>query len=144
MNAARSAPLLVAENDNAVDDDGVLSSSPRGRIALGAPLLSEASVPIAACRQFHEVAGQRLFSSIVVVEQYGGAPRWRASVTLWGRPNAERRELALHLAQQLISGLGVGISTLEQRGSVTFVRRALSPAERAALGRTRLALAVAP
>ena len=132
MNAARSAPLLLAENDNALDDSGV-SSSPRARIALRSPLTREGAVPAPACRAFHEVAGQRLFSSIVAVEQYGGPPCWRASVTLWGRPNEERRELALHLAYELLSGVGIGAFAVEQRGSVTFVRRPLSARERLVL-----------
>lgn len=141
MNAARVLDVL-AENDNALDDTGVLASSPRARIALNAPLTRADQVPAAPCRKFHNVAGERLFSSIVAVEQYDGAPRWRVSVTLWGRGNAERRELALLLAQQLLSGLGAGAISVEQGPSVTMVRRALSPRERAVLAKTRLAVAV--
>jgi hypothetical protein len=143
MTAAARLLDILAENDNALDDTGVLASSPRARIALSAPLASPDAVPPPACRKFHDVGGERLLSSIVAVEQFGGAPRWRASVTIWGRPNAERREIALLLGHQLLSGLGSGEIVVEQRASVTFVRRALSSRERAVLAKSRLALAVA-
>lgn len=146
MNAARSTPVLdlLAANDNALDDSGLLSSCPRARVALSSPLASAGAVPPAACRRHHDVGGERLFSSIVAVEQFGGAPRWRVSVTTWGKPTGERRELALVLARQLLSGLGAGKYDVEQRASVTLVRRPLSPRERAVLARSRLAVAIQP
>jgi hypothetical protein len=146
MNAARSTPVLdlLAANDNAVDDDGVLTSDPRARTALSSPLTHREAIPPAACRRHHDVSGERLFSSIVCVEQFDGAPRWRVSVTLWGRPTNERRDLAMMLARQVLSGLGTGAFTVEQRASVTLVRRALSPRERAVLARSRLAVAIQP
>ncbi len=142
MNAAARIVDLLAENDNALDDTGVLGSSPRARVALAAPLTRAGEIPAPACRRFHTVGGERVLSSIVAVEQFGGAPRWRASVTIWGRSNAERRELAQLLAQKLLSGLGSGELVIEQRASVTFVRRALSSRERAVLAKRRLAVAV--
>src|SRR5688572_26295753 len=108
--SASAAPLLdlLAENDNSIDDTGLLSSSPRARIALSAPLTAPGSVPPAACRSHHELGGERILTSIVAVEHFGGSARWRASVTLWGRPTRERGEVALLLARQLLSGLGTG------------------------------------
>lgn len=144
--SASAAPLLdlLAENDNAIDDAGVLSSSPRARVALGAPLTSPGAVPVAACRRHHELGGERVLTSIVAVEHFGGTARWRASVTIWGRPTRERTQVALLLARQLLSGLGCGAIDVEQRASVTIVRRSLSPRERAVLARARLAVAIDP
>lgn len=142
MTAAARLVDLLAENDNAHDGCGALGSSPRARAALAAPLTRPHAVPAAACRRFHTLGGERVLSSIVAVEQFHGAPRWRASVTIWGRSTAERRELALVLAQKLLSGFGSGEIAIEQRASVTFVRRALSFGERVVLAKSRLALAV--
>ena len=144
MNAARSLPVLdlLAANDNAVDDDGVLGSNPRARAAIAAPLQSSDALPPASCRRWHEIRGERVLSSIVAVEWYGGSPRWRASVTVWGRGDDERHEVAELLAQQLLNGLGDGATTIEQSASTTILRRRLSARERAAV--TRMRLAVAP
>lgn len=143
MNAARPLPVLalLAANDNAVDDDGVLGSNPRARAAIAAPLQGADALPPASCRRWHEIRGERVLSSIVAVEWYGPSPRWRASVTVWGRSNEERREVAELLAQQLLTGLGTGATTIEQSASTTIIRRRLSPRERAAVTRTRLAVA---
>jgi len=143
MNAARSLPVLdlLAANDNALDDDGLLRSNPRARAAIAAPLHASDALPHASCRRWHEIRGERVLSSIVALEWYGGAPRWRASVTVWGRANDERREVAELLAQQLLSGLGDGATTIEQSASTTILRRRMSPRERAAATRSRLAVA---
>lgn len=146
MNAARSAPVLdiLAANDNAVDDEGVLSASPRARTALSTPLRQRDAVPSAACRRHHDIAGERAFSSIVCVEQFDGAPRWRVSVAIQGRPDDDRREVALSLARHLVGDVGAGALQVDQGPSVVIIRRALTPRERTVLARSRLAVAIQP
>ena len=132
VNAARHLPqapiALLAANDNA---GGALSA--RARSALAQPLHNPLEPPPAACRRWHTVSGERCFSSILVVEPSPSGPVWRMSVMAWGYVDDELAALGWLLAHQSLAGLGVGELVADASGSTTFVRRALSPAERARL-----------
>jgi hypothetical protein len=130
---------LLAENDNAQHE----TRDPRARAALLSPLRRRGEAPPAACRKFHTVNGDRVLASSIAIEHFGAAPRWRISVALWGRSNAERRDVASLLAQHLALAVGQGPLEIEMGPSTWFVRRALTSAERALLGRTHLAIAPA-
>lgn len=127
MNAAR--PLRPAITLNAANDNGA-GLPPRARAALRKPLSTATSTPAPECRRWHTVDGERTLSSILVVEPGG---TWRMSVTAWGLVDEQRAALAWLLAHQLMAGLGTGDLHAETVGSTTFVRRALSPDERALL-----------
>jgi len=105
----------------------------RARAALEQPLASAHAVPAADCRRWHTVGGERVLSSILVVEPGRGGLEWRASVTVWGLADEQREALAWVLAHQLLTGLGVGPTTVETSGPTTFVWRAISAEERAVL-----------
>lgn len=130
---------LLAENDNAQHE----TRDSRARAALLAPLRHRGEAPPPACRKFHTVNGSRVLASSIAIEQFGAAPRWRISVALWGRSNAERRDVASLLAQHLALAVGQGPLEIEVGASTWFVRRALNAGERALLGRTHLAIAPA-
>lgn len=121
--------MITAANDNV--GDALLASNPRARLAVDAPLLSFGAAPSPSCRNWHVLDGVKTLSSIVAIEGYGGPPRWRASVTIWGHATEERLEVANRLAYQLLSGVGTGATTYERIGSTLILRRYLSTREAA-------------
>jgi hypothetical protein len=138
MAAAISIPLAFdPANDNARATSARRGEpGPRARTALAAPLHEGRAVPVPACRRWHTVHGARILSSVVAVD--GRASCWRVSVTIWGRPNAERRAIAELLARRLIDGIGTGPVDVERGPCVLVLRRALAFEERGRLPARRI------